>query len=88
MSLVFGFLLTCIAIWWFAGQMSIGSRAEDSGNFFVGMIGALIGGFLFRGVDLTERGVMFSSLAIGTAILFIESHQIKNLSRTTRVIQK
>ena len=86
MGLVFGFLLICLAIWWFDGQMSIVSRAEDSGNFFVGMIGAMIGGFLFRGVDLTVRGVMFSILAIGTAISFIESHQIKNLSRTIRVI--
>ena len=60
------FLLIGLTAGWLAGQFMKGSSFGILGNLIVGMIGALVGGFLFRVLGLYPAGGIISSLVVAT----------------------
>lgn len=60
------FILVGLAAGWLAGQvMGVGGQGLV-GDLIVGVIGALLGGFLFRIVGLTVGGGLLGSLVVAT----------------------
>lgn len=68
------FLLIGLAAGWLAGQLMKGSGFGTVGNLVVGVIGAILGGFLFNLVGITAFGA-FGNLITATVgavvLLFI-----------------
>jgi uncharacterized membrane protein YeaQ/YmgE (transglycosylase-associated protein family) len=60
------FILIGLAAGWMAGQLKTGSRFGIVGDIIVGVIGALLGGFVFRTLGLSAGGGLFGSLIVAT----------------------
>jgi len=69
------FILIGLTAGWMAGQLKAGSGFGVRGDIIVGLIGALLGGFVFRTLGLSTGGKLFGSLIVATigavALLFI-----------------
>ncbi len=60
------FILIGLAAGWLAGRVMRGSSFGAVGDIAVGVVGALIGGFLFRTLGLSLRGGLLGSLVVAT----------------------
>jgi uncharacterized membrane protein YeaQ/YmgE (transglycosylase-associated protein family) len=60
------FILIGLAAGWLAGHLMKGGGFGFIGDIVVGVIGALIGGFLFRSVGLFPGGGLLASLVVAT----------------------
>ena len=60
------FILIGLAAGWLAGKMMKGKGFGVLGNIVVGIIGALIGGFLFRLLGIYPDGGLIASLVVAT----------------------
>jgi len=60
------FILIGLAAGWLAGRLMRGSSFGAVGDIVVGVVGALIGGFLFRTLGLSIRGDLLGSLIVAT----------------------
>ncbi len=60
------FILIGLAAGWLAGRLMRGSSFGAVGDIVVGVVGALIGGFLFRTLGLSIRGGLLGSLIVAT----------------------
>ena len=65
------FLLVGLAAGWLAGQFMKGRGFGLVGNLVVGVIGAVLGGFLFRLVGLAATGLLGSLICatVGAIVL-------------------
>ena len=80
MSPLVWFILIGLAAGWIAGQFLKGGGFGIVGDIVVGVIGAVIGGFLFRVIGLSAGGGLLSSLTaatIGAVVLLILIRQYK-----------
>lgn len=68
----FGFLLIGVVAGWLAGALTKGKGFGLLGNLVIGVIGAIIGGFVFRAVGLSAYGTC-GSLIMATigALIFL-----------------
>jgi uncharacterized membrane protein YeaQ/YmgE (transglycosylase-associated protein family) len=81
MSPVVWFILIGLAAGWFAGQFLKGGGFGILGDIVVGVIGAVIGGFLFRVLGLSAGGGLLGNLTaatIGAVILLIVLRQFRH----------
>jgi uncharacterized membrane protein YeaQ/YmgE (transglycosylase-associated protein family) len=60
------FVLIGLAAGWLAGRLMRGSSFGAVGDIVVGVVGALIGGFLFRTLGLSLRGGLLASVVVAT----------------------
>ncbi|MGZ3383158.1 MAG: GlsB/YeaQ/YmgE family stress response membrane protein [Isosphaeraceae bacterium] len=60
------FILIGLAAGWLAGQVMKGSGFGVLGDIVVGVIGALLGGFLFRTFGVSAGGGLLGSLIVAT----------------------
>jgi len=60
------FILIGLAAGWVAGQLMKGSGFGVVGDIIVGVIGALLGGFLFRTLGVSAGGGLLGSLIVAT----------------------
>ena len=60
------FILIGLAAGWLAGQVMKGGGFGVIGDIVVGVIGALLGGFLFRTLGLYPEGGLFGQLVVAT----------------------
>jgi uncharacterized membrane protein YeaQ/YmgE (transglycosylase-associated protein family) len=60
------FILIGLAAGWLAGRLMRGRSFGAVGDIAVGVIGALIGGSLFRAFGLSARGGLLGSLIVAT----------------------
>ena len=60
------FILIGLAAGWLAGRLMKGSSFGAVGDIAVGVVGALIGGFLFRTLGLSIGGGLLGSLIVAT----------------------
>jgi uncharacterized membrane protein YeaQ/YmgE (transglycosylase-associated protein family) len=60
------FILIGLAAGWLAGRLMRGSSFGAVGDIAVGVVGALIGGFLFRELGLSLRGGLLGSVVVAT----------------------
>jgi len=60
------FTLIGLAAGWLAGHLMKGGGFGVIGDIIVGVIGALLGGFLFRTLGVSAGGGLFGSLIIAT----------------------
>jgi len=60
------FILIGLAAGWLAGQLVKGSSFGLLGDIIVGVIGALLGGFLFSTFGLSTGGGLLGSLIVAT----------------------
>lgn len=60
------FILIGLAAGWLAGKLVKGSDFGVVGDIVVGMIGALIGGFIFRSSGVSAEGGLLGSLLVAT----------------------
>jgi uncharacterized membrane protein YeaQ/YmgE (transglycosylase-associated protein family) len=60
------FILIGLAAGWLAGQLVKGGGFGMLGDIIVGVIGALIGGFLFSAFGLSTGGGLLGSLIVAT----------------------
>jgi uncharacterized membrane protein YeaQ/YmgE (transglycosylase-associated protein family) len=67
------FLLIGLAAGWLAGQIMRGHDFGLVGNLVVGVIGALLGGFLFQAVGIAAYGLLGSLLCatVGAIVLLL-----------------
>jgi uncharacterized membrane protein YeaQ/YmgE (transglycosylase-associated protein family) len=69
------FILIGLAAGWLAGQLMKGGGFGTVGDIVVGVIGALIGGFLFRSLGVSAGGGLLGALIVATvgalALLFL-----------------
>ena len=69
------FILIGLAAGWLAGQVMKGGGFGVLGDIVVGVIGALLGGFLFRTFGMSAGGGLLGSLIVATigaiALLFV-----------------
>jgi uncharacterized membrane protein YeaQ/YmgE (transglycosylase-associated protein family) len=65
------FLLIGLAAGWLAGQIMKGGSFGLVGNLVVGVIGALLGGFLFRTLGIAAGGLIGSLITavVGAIVL-------------------
>jgi uncharacterized membrane protein YeaQ/YmgE (transglycosylase-associated protein family) len=76
----FWFILIGLAAGWVAGQLMKGGGFGVVGDIIVGVIGALLGGVLFRTLGVFPGAGLFGSLivaAIGAVVLLFLLHLIK-----------
>ena len=73
------FLLIGLAAGWLAGKITQGSGFGVLGDLVVGVVGAMLGGLLFRLVGLSATGLLGSLVvaAIGAIVLLFLLRQIK-----------
>lgn len=78
MDLIY-FLLIGLAAGWLAGKIMKGAGFGILGNLVVGVIGAILGGFLFRLVGLATVGLLGSliSATVGAVVLLFILQKIK-----------
>lgn len=74
------FLLIGLCAGWLAGQIVKESNFGLVGNLIVGIIGALIGGFLFTEMGVYHGGLLGSLLAatVGSILLLLLLRFIRN----------
>ena len=60
------FILIGLAAGWLAGQVMKGGGFGVLGDIVVGVIGALLGGFLFRTFGVSAGGGLLASLIVAT----------------------
>ena len=60
------FILIGLAAGWLAGQLMKGGGFGIVGDIVVGVIGALLGGFLFRTLGVSAGGGLLGSLIVAT----------------------
>jgi uncharacterized membrane protein YeaQ/YmgE (transglycosylase-associated protein family) len=60
------FILIGLAAGWLAGQLMRGGGFGIIGDIIVGVIGALLGGFLFSTLGVFPGGGLFGSLVVAT----------------------
>ena len=60
------FILIGLTAGWLAGQLMKGGGFGVVGDIVVGVIGALIGGFLFRTLGVSAGGGLLGSLIVAT----------------------
>jgi uncharacterized membrane protein YeaQ/YmgE (transglycosylase-associated protein family) len=60
------FILIGLAAGWLAGQLVKGGGFGMLGDIIVGIIGALLGGFLFSAFGLSSGGGLLGSLIVAT----------------------
>ena len=60
------FILIGLAAGWLAGQLMRGGGLGIIGDIIVGVIGALLGGFLFSTLGVFPGGGLFGSLVVAT----------------------
>ena len=60
------FILIGLAAGWLAGQLVKGGGFGVVGDIIVGVIGALLGGFLFSAFGLSSGGGLLGSLIVAT----------------------
>lgn len=60
------FILIGLAAGWLAGQLVKGGGFGLLGDIIVGVIGALLGGFLFSAFGLSSGGGLLGSLLVAT----------------------
>lgn len=60
------FILIGLAAGWLAGQLVKGGSFGLLGDIIVGVIGALLGGFLFSAFGLSSGGGLLGSLLVAT----------------------
>ena len=60
------FILIGLAAGWLAGQLMKGGGFGTVGDIVVGVIGALIGGFLFRSLGVSAGGGLLGALIVAT----------------------
>ena len=60
------FILIGLAAGWLAGQVMKGGGFGVLGDIVVGVIGALLGGFLFRTFGVSAGGGLLGSLIVAT----------------------
>jgi len=60
------FILIGLAAGWLAGQFMKGGGFGIVGDIIVGVIGALIGGFLFRSLDVSVGSGLLGALIVAT----------------------
>lgn len=60
------FILIGLAAGWLAGQVMRGGGFGVVGDIIVGIIGALLGGFLFSSLGVYPGGGLFASLIVAT----------------------
>jgi uncharacterized membrane protein YeaQ/YmgE (transglycosylase-associated protein family) len=80
MSFLFWFILIGLIAGWLAGQFVKGGGYGVLGDIVVGMIGAVIGGFLFRAIGVSAGGGFLGSLivaSVGAVILVLVLRQLK-----------
>ena len=67
------FILIGLAAGWLSGQIMKGGGFGVIGDIVVGVIGALIGGFVFRSLGVSAGGGLLGALIVATigAILLI-----------------
>jgi uncharacterized membrane protein YeaQ/YmgE (transglycosylase-associated protein family) len=76
------FILIGLAAGWVAGQLMKGGGFGVVGDIIVGVIGALLGGFLFRTLGVSAGGGLLGSLIvaiIGAVILLFLLRLIKKV---------
>lgn len=74
------FILIGLTAGWLAGQLMKGGGFGVVGDIVVGMIGALLGGFLFRTLGMSAGGGLLGSLivaVIGAVVLLFLLRLIK-----------
>jgi uncharacterized membrane protein YeaQ/YmgE (transglycosylase-associated protein family) len=73
------FLLIGLAAGWLAGQIMKGGGFGLVGDLIVGVIGALLGGFLFRVVGLSATGLLgqLVTATVGAIVLIFLLRAIK-----------
>jgi uncharacterized membrane protein YeaQ/YmgE (transglycosylase-associated protein family) len=73
------FLLIGLAAGWLAGKITKGSGFGVIGDLVVGVVGAMLGGLLFRLVGLAATGLLGSLVVatIGAIVLLFLLRQIK-----------
>jgi uncharacterized membrane protein YeaQ/YmgE (transglycosylase-associated protein family) len=80
MSLILWFILVGLVAGWLAGHLVKGGGFSVLGNVTVGVIGAVIGGFLFRALGVADVSGLLGSLivaTIGAVVLLFVLRQIK-----------
>jgi uncharacterized membrane protein YeaQ/YmgE (transglycosylase-associated protein family) len=80
MSPLLWFILIGLLAGWLAGNFVKGSGYGVIGDIVVGIIGALLGGFLFRLIGISSCGGLIGSLivaTIGAVILVLVLRQLK-----------
>lgn len=60
------FILIGLAAGWLAGQLVKGGGFGLLGDIIVGVIGALLGGFIFSALGLSSTGGLLGSLIVAT----------------------
>ncbi len=74
------FLLVGAVVGWLAGQLTKGSGFGLLGNIVVGVVGAILGGFLFRALGFYPGGGLLTSLItalVGALVLVFVVRLIK-----------
>jgi uncharacterized membrane protein YeaQ/YmgE (transglycosylase-associated protein family) len=74
------FLLIGLAAGWLAGQIMKGGGFGLLGDLVVGVIGAMLGGFLFRLLGLTASGLIgeLVTATVGAIVLLLILRAIKS----------
>jgi uncharacterized membrane protein YeaQ/YmgE (transglycosylase-associated protein family) len=84
------FVLIGIVAGWLAGQIMKGGGFGLFGDLIVGVIGALLGGFLFRLVGIQAYGLLGSLIVatIGAIVLIVLLRLFKRDDRTEKTIDR
>jgi uncharacterized membrane protein YeaQ/YmgE (transglycosylase-associated protein family) len=80
MSPLVWFILIGLTVGWIAGQFLKGGGFGIFGDIVVGMIGAVIGGFMFHVIGLSTGGGLIGNLTastIGAVILLLVTRQFR-----------
>jgi len=81
MSPLLWFILIGFVAGWMSGQFLKGGGYGVFADIVVGVMGAVIGGFLFRAISVSGSEGLLSSLIIATfsAVIFVlVTHQVKS----------
>ncbi len=77
------FLLIGLAAGWLAGQLTKGSGFGTVGDLVIGVIGAILGGFLFRLVGIAAYGLLGQLImaTVGAVVLVVVLRDQEGLRR-------
>jgi len=76
------FILIGLAAGWLAGQFMKGGGFGIVGDIIVGVIGALIGGFLFRSLGISAGGGLLGALIVATIGAIVLLFVLRLIKRT------
>lgn len=76
------FILIGLAAGWLAGQFMKGSGYGAVGDIVVGVIGALVGGFLFSTLGVSTGGGLIGSLIVATIGAIVLLYLLRLLHRS------